>query len=299
MRTIDGMMSICNKEKMDLTIIWVMDNSLNCSFFDLFKPFNCDGFNVLVVDCPTGYPEIFCKPKGKGKLRSQVKNSIRKKFLTDEQKEIIKILKELKDENKMTQTEFGEIYASDDKRSVNSIREMDEIFISKIETPIQQLINKPSVKYIATCYRLYPLEDKYTLFKPITFIEDKVSESVQKYHGAIGLHIRRSDHETAKGYSTTDKFTKLIDKHLSLSSETNFFLSTDNDETGAELKNLYGEKILVNEVSSYDRNQPEAVQEALIDLLCLSNTKLIYGSHHSSFSQTAADIGEIEEITAM
>jgi len=72
-----------------------------------------------------------------------------------------------------------------------------------------------------------------------------------------------------------------------------FFLATDSPEEEQDMKKLFGDRIITF-AKKLDRNNPEAIQDALVDLLCLSKTRKIIGSFYSSFSDIAADIGYIE-----
>ncbi len=153
-------------------------------------------------------------------------------------------------------------------------------------------------KFISSCYRLYAMESHYSYFIPVDGISDKVESTAKKFKKTIGLHIRRSDHEVSKNFSTTDRFLEITNEILTKDPEFSFFLSTDDGPTKKSLIATHGAKIIANEISSYDRNNSEAVKEAIVDLYCLSRTLKVIGSHQSSFSQTAADIGKIEEVTA-
>ena len=59
MRSIDSMISICKNYQMDLTVFWVKDFSLNCSFNDLFETPVFNEFSFRIIDCPEGYPEQY------------------------------------------------------------------------------------------------------------------------------------------------------------------------------------------------------------------------------------------------
>ena len=118
-----------------------------------------------------------------------------------------------------------------------------------------------------------------------------------KFECTIGLHIRRTDHSTSIEYSTLDIFTKIIQEELLKDGNANFFVCSDTHETLKDLKLKFGDKILSNEIESYDRNNKNAISDALIDLYCLAATRKIYGSYFSSFSQVAADIGSVQEIS--
>ena len=174
---------------------------------------------------------------------------------------------------------------------------MDLRFCKQLENETRGMFEKTTDVYINSCYRLTDIEDSYAKFKPEKDIEKTIKKTTKKFTTTYGLHIRQSDHETSKKISTVDKFVKLIDQILEDEKETTFFLSTDNPLVKSKLIKNYGDKIIFNEISSYDRNSPKAIKDALLDLFCLASTRTVYGSHHSSFSQVAAEIGKIPEIT--
>lgn len=72
------------------------------------------------------------------------------------------------------------------------------------------------------------------------------------------------------------------------------FLSSDSKENIIRLSKLFPNNIFYHESPSYDRNDNEAIKNAVIDLFCLSKTNKIYGSYCSSFSEVAAEMGQIE-----
>lgn len=309
MRTIDSVLAICLENNQDLTILWVKDFSLNCSFHEIFEKLEVEGIVIKVLDCPIGYPENFMKnPNLFGHYTDRgnfmnfyfikiLKNLRSGRFLNKELKHIKRILRNLNSENILTNEQLADLYSSERHSNNKSTREMDEDFIPLAKPLVQEISNVGSC-YISSCYRLFPLQDKYDFFEPLESIRIKIDSITLNFNDIIGLHIRRSDHSTSKAFSTTEKFIEIVKSELLKNPNCTFFLSTDDAVTKKNLLNTFGNKIIFNEVSSYDRNNPDAVKDAVVDLYCLSKTKKIYGSHHSSFSQTAADIGGVEEITA-
>ncbi|MEO9513933.1 MAG: hypothetical protein ABJN84_17075 [Flavobacteriaceae bacterium] len=299
MRTIDGMVSICKNNNSDLTVLWVMDKSLNIDFESIFMPINNETITVKILNCPQGYPENYFKRSG-NYLKRTVKNTVSNGLLNRGLKDTLKHIEKIGEGKIMTQEEFNLMYSSDSHRGINSVREMDALFISKIEKELNGFFKDEHPKYLTTCYRMHMLLDTYKLFKPTKMISEMVGKTVKKFgKNTIGMHIRRSDHQTATSFSSLDKFIKVIDENIKEEPSTSVFLCTDDGDTKSDLMKKYGDKILVNEVSSYDRNNSGAVIDAMVDLYCLSSTKKVYGSHHSSFSQVASDIGGVEEITVI
>ena len=159
------------------------------------------------------------------------------------------------------------------------------------------LFESKRASFISSCYRFHPIENNYTHFIPNENIRREVANVIKKFDHTIGLHIRRTDHLSSVKYSTTDKFIQVINERLKIQPKTTFFLSTDDDDTKKIIVSKFGNRIITNGIDSFDRNKETAIIDAAIDLFCLAKTQLIYGSHHSTFSQTSANIGQIEEIT--
>lgn len=305
MRSIDSLLSICKKSQIDLTVLWVKDFSLNCSFNDLFETPTFKEFNLRILDCPEGYPEQFLDSSASVNLSKdgivtvenmtirKIKHLLKGNFLNAEQRTILKKIKGLAKECIITNDFLTDIYILEDI----TVKEMDANFIPKAEAIYRPMLTHENTIYISSCYRIYPLENAYTAFTPILNIRNKIEAVTASFQDVIGLHIRRSDHQTSKAISTTERFAEIVETELTNNPKSRFFISTDDKITKKELIDRHGDKVLSNMVSSYDRNNDEAIIDAVVDLFCLSRTKKIYGSHHSTFSQTASDLGGIEEIT--
>ena len=311
MRSIESMVSWCKKYERDLTVLWVKDNSLNCPFVELFEMPKFPQFKLKIIDCPVGYPELYIKNFGiinngvqnnsiwNSYIVRKIKNSLKGRNLTPQLAEIKYIIQKMKSCRVLTNHDMGLLYASDTYGKETSAREMDINFIKIISSKIKELLELQLPVFISSCYRFHLLKGSYEDFTPSPAIKKAMEKTIAEFNDdTLGLHIRRSDHRASKTVSTTDKFIETINAELLQSPSTNFFLSTDDAGVKSQLFERYGNKIVVNKISSYDRNNEAAVKDALIDLYCLAHTKRIYGSHHSSFSQTAADIGNIQEITA-
>jgi|GEM_PF-1531774 len=306
MRTIDSVISLCIKYKRDLTVLWVKDTSLNCPFDEIFEKIECKDLNITIIDCPVGFPENYPdllnyhhynSSFGKSLIR-YLKNVYKFRFITKKHKAIRNQINAINSNCRIKNDELKRMYSSERHVAVKTAREMDEIFIAQVQPLIHELFRESSANvYITSCYRLYPMENNYQVFRPLQFLKYKINGTTSNFRNTFGLHIRRSDHVTSKNYSTTHKFMELVESLLNKDSNTTFFLSTDDTKTKNELISKFGKSILFNEIISYDRNSANAVKDAILDLYCLAATKTVYGSHHSSFSQTAADIGMIKEVT--
>ncbi|MCG8699622.1 MAG: hypothetical protein MI922_16325 [Bacteroidales bacterium] len=175
------------------------------------------------------------------------------------------------------------LYHADVKKLMNEDKDFNSIDFSK-----NILIN--------TSERFYNGSLKKDLFTPQKRIKDIVDGIVFDFEKipTYGLHIRRTDNALAIAKSPLHLFHDKIKLHLEENSDTHFFLATDSLQVEEELINEYGSNITVYQKNSLSRADDNAIQDALVDILCLSKTKKIYGSFWSSFSLAAAEFGGVE-----
>ncbi len=119
----------------------------------------------------------------------------------------------------------------------------------------------------------------------------------------IGVHLRRGDFHFARPdvSANTDAALRAIDDHLARVPSAAIFLATDdgavagpgaesvqNEGVRARLQRRYGDRVVTTTPRSLDRNDPIAIEDALVDLLLLRKTHAIVGTSASSFSELAA-----------
>lgn len=74
---------------------------------------------------------------------------------------------------------------------------------------------------------------------------------------------------------------------------TKFYLASDDDHVKDILEEKFPDSIITIR-EDVDRNTLEGMKFAVVDLFCLSKTQKIIGSVFSSYSQIAAELGNIE-----
>ena len=111
----------------------------------------------------------------------------------------------------------------------------------------------------------------------------------------IGIHIRRTDNEMSIKHSPTQLFLGKVREELHANPDAKFYLATDDPVEEERFLSEFGDCILVYKKHSFDRNDPIAIKDALIDLYNLSQCKKILASYYSSFSDVAALWGNIEK----
>jgi len=133
-----------------------------------------------------------------------------------------------------------------------------------------------------------------SLFKPVDKIQERIDEITRQFNEAtVGIHIRRTDHQSAKEYSSLHLFTGRIDELLATDSSRLLYLSTDDAATEEQLKKKYPGRIITLLHKDLDRNSAKGIEDAVTDMYCLSKTSLVLGSFASTFSQIAAAIGQV------
>lgn len=86
----------------------------------------------------------------------------------------------------------------------------------------------------------------------------------------IGVHVRRTDNRRSIAHSPIEKFIEYINQEIKKDNNVKFFLATDDSSVEIKLQTIVPNKIIVHRKKSLDRNNPLAIQDAVIDLYCLA-----------------------------
>lgn len=158
------------------------------------------------------------------------------------------------------------------------------------------LLNSDEKVYIESQNRFFENDSPFINFIPIPLIQQKIDSCIKKYHAnTIGVHIRRGDNEKSTNESPLAGFITLMKTEIEKDINVLFFLATDSVEIENSLHKQFPDRILSNN-KVLDRNSIIGMQDALTDMMCLAKTRKIFGSYWSSFSETAAAIGQIDLI---
>ena len=87
-------------------------------------------------------------------------------------------------------------------------------------------------------------------------------------------------------------------KEIDANPDVKFFLATDDKDEEALLRKTFPGKIVSNENRTLRRDSLDGMYDALLDLFCLAACKKIIGSYCSSFTDTAASLGNIPKFIA-
>jgi hypothetical protein len=163
---------------------------------------------------------------------------------------------------------------------------------------LEQLASRRNL-YIQTCGRFYPSEKPFAQLTIQDAIVSRINLVTARFSTrTVGVHIRRGDNDPSIKYSPTCEFAALMKKELLAHPETLFFVATDSLKEERVLKESFSGKIITQAKQPPDRNSPESIQDAMVDLQCLSKCCKILGSYWSSFSETAAQMGKIDLVVA-
>lgn len=132
------------------------------------------------------------------------------------------------------------------------------------------------------------------MFMPVQEVEKRVLEIVSNFAlNTVGLHIRRTDHIHSIRNSPTELFIRAAEREIENDHTLKIFLATDDSMVKRQLCSIFGDRVITAE-ETLGRDTLPGIMAALVDMWALSNTRMIYGSMHSSFSEMASRLGNIE-----
>lgn len=151
--------------------------------------------------------------------------------------------------------------------------------------------------YMSNYMDFYPYDSQLLpqLFVPVADVGRQVAAYRHEFGPGrvIGIHIRRTDHVISTEKSPTSLFIDKIRQEVAAQPDTKVFLASDSEDVKAELKNVFGRRI-VTPAAAARRDGIEGIKAGLADMYTLASTSKIYGSLGSTFSKMAARIGGIE-----
>lgn len=106
-----------------------------------------------------------------------------------------------------------------------------------------------------------------------------------------GVHIRRGDHKYAIANNPLENFIQKMRKELAGNPDMRFYLASDGEDVIERMKVEFPGRIIINEGAELSRKSKSGMENAIIDLLALSQTGKIIGSFGSTFSDMASYIG--------
>ena len=227
MRAIESTINLCEKNNCNLTIFWVKDTDLNCSFKSLFLPIKNTKVNIKVKEFKGNFINHYLN---KIKLLKSQKFSFIKFLIYHFKKyrhnvnldlEIAMLLWKIKGENLVLDKELRIIYNKTELITHN-IEKLDNIFIENTTKLLKRLIESNNKVFIESCYRISSLSD-ITIFRPSIKLNKIIIKVTENFDNTIGIHIRRSDHKEATKRSKTTFFIDKMNEYISNDINVRFF----------------------------------------------------------------------------
>ncbi|MCM1109121.1 MAG: hypothetical protein NC388_08720 [Clostridium sp.] len=156
--------------------------------------------------------------------------------------------------------------------------------------------------YMSSYSDFYPYDPALLrrLFVPRPFLQALIDGRCAPFASApevVGVHVRRTDHPEAWDASPLEAFFAHLDAEVIRQPEVLIYLATDDEQVKAEMKRRYPDRVITSDAKA-DRTSQGGIVDAVVDLYALARTNRIYGSWHSSFSDLAAQLGDIPLIVA-
>lgn len=133
-------------------------------------------------------------------------------------------------------------------------------------------------------------DDAFAVFTPTAPLLERIRQTADTFEpGIIGVHIRRTDNESAIRQSPTSLF---IERMRQEPADRQFYLATDSEDVKRQLRDQFGKRILTAPFKA-ERGNRAGMENALVEMYLLASTSRIIGTAASTYSMTAATIGGI------
>ena len=255
MKAIESVLHLIEDTSLQVTAIWFKDKGLNCRFDDLFCPIETDRFRLR--EATVSDYLLYDRPRMKNGYLPAVFQQMRfDRCLRDD--EVTKLL--------YKQFDFRQWVLSHRK------------------------------SYISACVLFYEnhRHKLFDAFVPLPALQARIDRICEDFAShTVGIHIRRTDNMDAINGSPTELFVQRMQEELQLYPETKFYVASDSLFEKNRMISVFGDRIIVLPDVDTSRNSVRGMQDALVELYVLSRTHKIFGSHQSSYSETAAQIGNI------
>lgn len=152
--------------------------------------------------------------------------------------------------------------------------------------------------WIHTNSRLVQEPGMYDRFKPAGRVAELIMSTAAGLDRAVGVHVRRGDNVMAQQHSPFHRFIELMREELQEDASTRFFVATDEPGCMEELRREFGASVSEYSKRAYSRDDPIAIEDAMVDLYCLGRCRKLIGSYWSSFTDTAAELRQIPYVIA-
>lgn len=287
----------------ELYIIWPQTWDCNIRFEDVFDKSCFNEVNLTVIECKDPM-ELCLSNREKKILHTSCRELVKDFFIIKAavlycKKKIVfhHIHNRGKDKGFKKLLNYDgrrlQIYTTYPPRGIGWCGERFIKYNRKVVTNIEKVLQDRTDIYISA-YCGFLNDDRSFDYSELKFKKeywDIVREILKGNDKIIGIHVRRTDHDMCKKYSTLDIFIDKMREALEEDGETFFFLATDDNEVENQLLEIFPGRIIVNPQKIWGRDSNDGMKSGIVDLLCLSSCKYIIGSYGSAFSAFAARYG--------
>ncbi len=144
---------------------------------------------------------------------------------------------------------------------------------------------------LRTNYPLAKAPQMYRLFVPVPPLRALIEQHAGEADKMVGVHLRRGDHAKATERSPLEGFVAAMQAELDARPDTHFFVATDDPPSLQALQQRFGPRLRHYPKRALARNDPLALEDAVVDLFTLARSRRLIGSYWSSFSDMAHDLG--------
>ena len=154
-------------------------------------------------------------------------------------------------------------------------------------------VEKGGIIFLKDPYYSFYGELTYDVVKANFTVRDIANSIMDSRYPYIGIHMRGTDHEACKQHVKVDLYMEKVKKEIRINPEIRIYLATDEEGIRQQFIKEFGDRIVYNKNTVFNRNSSDGIIGGLVDLLCLSKTNKMYGSFASTFSLYAASIHQI------
>lgn len=179
-------------------------------------------------------------------------------------------------------------------RSFYYDRQFFELTTSEFPALLEHIVSNRRI-WICTGSSFADYPSSYPrLLRPNEELREKIELIANNFdNNTIGVHIRRTDNEISKATASVNAYRKAMYMEIEREPATRFFLATDDADCKESLCKEFGARVMVQEAANLHRDAEYGIKCAVVDLFCLAATRKLLGSHWSSFTDTAAELGNM------
>lgn len=147
--------------------------------------------------------------------------------------------------------------------------------------------------FVISGYSLSAHADLTTLFKPTEELQTRINTITSRFSDTtVGIHIRRGDNRQSIEHNSLADYIGFMERQLAECPTTSFYIASDSPALKQELAARFPGSVIQSD-AVLERHSVNGMKDAVVDLWCLAATNRIVGSYFSSYSDIAAELGDI------